>query len=661
MSFFVCSVLIFLFSAVAALFLGRSPAKATIAGVWGAVAGCITGLVPAFSIVLGGGSESLRLPWNIPFGTFFIEIDSLSAFFLVPTFILSAVAAIYGGGYLKSYAGRKSLGASWFFFNVLIASMAIVLTSRNGMLFLMAWEVMTLASFFLVTFENEKRSVREAGWIYLISTHMGTAFLLVLFILMGHSSGSMDFDSFSAKGALVHASASVLFLLSIIGFGTKAGFMPFHVWLPEAHPAAPSHVSAVMSGAMIKTGIYGILRILTFLGMPPSWWGWLLIGVGLFSGVLGVLLALAQHDLKRLLAYSSVENVGIITLGLGLGLIGLSNGLPAVTVLGFAGALFHVINHAFFKGLLFMGAGSVLHGTGTLKISRLGGLLKRMPLTGTLFLVGAAAISGLPPFNGFVSEFLIYLGGFERGTSGNFMAAMPGLILIAGLALIGALAAALFAKACGIAFLGEPRSESAVNCHEAGLEMTLPMFFLAACCILIGLFSPWIMRMLGPVLTVTCFHDPRAIQDSLAMVSRPLEKVTLAAVCLAGFVALLALTRKRLLKNRVVTQAGTWDCGYLRPTAEMQYSAASFVQPFMEFFRLLVSTRTVVEKAEGLFPQKASFVVETPDTFKQKLYEPIFTRTLAGLEKLKWLQHGRIQLYILYIVLTLLVLFVWKL
>jgi formate hydrogenlyase subunit 3/multisubunit Na+/H+ antiporter MnhD subunit len=490
---------------------------------------------------------------------------------------------------------------------------------------------------------------------------MGTAFLLVLFILMGHSSGSMDFDRFSMPGALVHTSASVLFLLSIIGFGTKAGFMPFHVWLPEAHPAAPSHVSAVMSGAMIKTGIYGILRVLTFLGMPQSWWGWLLIGVGLFSGILSVLLALAQHDLKRLLAYSSVENVGIITLGIGLGLIGLSHGSPAITVLGFAGALLHVVNHAFFKGLLFLGAGSVLHATGTLKISRLGGLLKKMPFTGALFLIGSAAISGLPPLNGFISEFLIYLGAFEGGTTGNLMTAIPGLIMIAGLALIGGLAPALFAKAGGIAFLGEPRSESAGHCHEAGLEMTLPMFFLAACCILIGLFSPWIVRMMDPVLGVISIANPRLIQDSLALVSQPLEKVTLAAICLAGFVITLIWIRKRLLKNRVVTQTGTWDCGYLQPTAGMQYTAASFVQPFMEFFRLIIPTRTKAEKPEGLFPPNASFDIETPDTFRQKLYQPIFSGIATGLEKLKWLQHGRIQLYILYIVLTLLVLFIWKL
>jgi hydrogenase-4 component B len=661
MNLFLCSVFILLLSAFAALFLTKSPSKATLAGVFGAVAGCVTGLIPAFSVVLGAGPVSIRLPWNIPFGTFFLEIDPLSAFFLIPTFILCAAAAIYGGGYLKSYAGRKSLGASWFFFNILIAGMAVVLTSRNGMLFLMAWEVMTLASFFLVTFENEKRSVREAGWIYLISTHLGTAFLFVLFILMSHSSGSMDFDSFSVPGALVQTSTGVLFLLSIVGFGTKAGFMPFHVWLPEAHPVAPSHVSAVMSGAMIKTGIYGILRILTFLGTPPAWWGWLLIGIGLFSGILGVILALAQHDLKRLLAYSSVENVGIITVGLGLGLVGMSQGAPVIMVLGFAGALLHVLNHAFFKGLLFLGAGSVLHGAGTLEISRLGGLLRRMPLTGALFLVGAAAISGLPPLNGFISEFLIYLGAFEGGISRNFIAAVPSLILIAGLALMGGLVAALFAKAGGIAFLGEPRSEMAGHSHEAGLLMTLPMSFLAVGCLLIGILSPWIIGLMGPTLGVISLSGGSAINGELALAGGTLKTVTMATVCLAGFVIVLILARKRLLANRAVTQAGTWDCGYLQPTAKMQYTASSFVQPFMEFFKSLVPARIRAARPEGLFPQSASYDFELPDTFKERLYRPVFSGIAKGLEKLKWLQHGRIQLYLLYIVLTLLVLFIWKL
>ena len=275
------------------------------------------------------------------------------------------------------------------------------------------------------------------------------------------------------QGIHTQGLAGVLFLLAVIGFGTKAGFMPLHVWLPEAHPAAPSHVSAVMSGVMIKTGIYGLMRAFTFLGTPPLWWGWVLVAIGLTSGVLGVLFALAQHDLKRLLAYHSVENIGIIALGLGVGLLGMSTGSPVLIVLGFGGALLHVLNHALFKGLLFLGAGAVVHGTGTREIDQLGGLLKRMPWTAATFLVGAVAISGLPPLNGFVSEFLIYLGAFKGGISTGGPVAVPLLALIAGLALIGGLAVACFTKAFGIVFLGEPRSEHVVARARGGLDHAL--------------------------------------------------------------------------------------------------------------------------------------------------------------------------------------------
>ena len=361
--------------------------------------------------------SNLRATWPVPFGEFFIELDPLTAWFLLPTLLLSALSAIYGVGYLRSWQGRRSLGPVWFFYCLLVLGMVLVLVARNAVLFLVAWELMALASFFLVTFEHERESVREAGWIYFVATHLGTAFLLAFFLLLARETGSMDFDVWAEKGIHTQGLAGILFLLAVVGFGTKAGFMPLHVWLPEAHPAAPSHVSALMSGVMIKTGIYGLLRAFTFLGMPPLWWGWVLIGIGLTSGVLGVLFALAQHDLKRLLAYHSVENIGIIALGLGVGLLGMSTGSSMLIVLGFGGALLHVVNHALFKGLLFLGAGAVLHGTGTLEIDHLGGLLKRMPWTAATFLIGAVAISGLPPLNGFVSEFLIFFGAFKGGIS----------------------------------------------------------------------------------------------------------------------------------------------------------------------------------------------------------------------------------------------------
>ena len=533
--------------------------------------------------------------------------------------------------------------------------MVLVVIARNAVLFLVAWELMALTSFFLVTFEDEKESVRKAGWTYLVASHLGTAFLLAMFVLLGREAGSFDFDRFAPSAA------GVLFLLAVIGFGTKAGFMPFHVWLPEAHPAAPSHVSALMSGVMIKMGIYGLLRTLTFLGAPPLWWGWLLIGIGLSSGVLGVLFALAQHDLKRLLAYHSVENIGIIALGLGVGLLGISSGSTALTVLGFAGALLHVINHALFKGLLFLGAGAVAHATGTRELEHLGGLLKRMPLTAATFLIGAVAISGLPPLNGFVSEFLIYLGAYRGAMGFDVHAVGPGLAVIVGLALIGGLAVACFTKAFGIAFLGEPRSDHTRHAHEPGWAMRGPMLALALGCGLIGLLAPVVVGVLAPTLVNVTKLSPDAVHDGLAVAVNPLWFVTGAGIGLIALIGALAWLRRRLLAKRSVQTAVTWDCGYAQPSARMQYTASSFAQPLTELFAPVLRTRRNLTQPTKIFPHSSSLATETPDVADEMVYRPVFAGIDGVLARLRWLQHGNVHLYVLYIALTLLVLLVWKL
>jgi formate hydrogenlyase subunit 3/multisubunit Na+/H+ antiporter MnhD subunit len=606
----------------------------------------------------------------VPFGEFFIQLDPLSAWFLLPTLLLSALSAIYGVGYLRVWQGKRSLGPSWFFYCLLVLGMMFVLLARNAVLFLIAWELMAIASFFLVTFEHERESVREAGWIYFVATHLGTAFLLAFFLLLARETGSMDFTVWAEKGIHTEGLAGVLFLLAVIGFGTKAGFMPFHVWLPEAHPAAPSHVSALMSGVMIKTGIYGLLRAFTFLGTPadagamagrpPLWWGWVLIGIGLTSGVLGVLFALAQHDLKRLLAYHSVENIGIIALGMGVGLLGMSTDSPMLIVLGFGGALLHVVNHALFKGLLFLGAGAVLHGTGTREIDHLGGLLKRMPWTAATFLIGAVAISGLPPLNGFVSEFLIFLGAFKGGVSAGGAIAVPLFALVAGLALIGGLAAACFTKAFGIVFLGEPRSEHVSQAHEADWTMRLPMLILAAGCILIGLFAPVVVGSLKTVLESLTKLQPSVISENLTVTTSPLSFVVLGAVVFLALLAVLVLLRRYLLAGRRVEADVTWGCAYTQPTSRMQYTASSFAQPLMDLFRPLLGTKKKVVPPRGLFPEEAALKTVTPDISHEEMYRPMFERCEAWLSQLRWLQHGNVQLYVLYIAVTLIVLLVWK-
>ena len=392
-------------------------------------------------------------------------------------------------------------------------------------------------------------------------------------------------------------------MLALIGFGTKAGFIPLHVWLPEAHPAAPSHVSAVMSAVMIKTGIYGLVRVMMLLGAPQAWWGWVLCGIGLSSGVIGVLLALAQHDVKRLLAYHSVENIGIIALGLGVGTLGLCAGLPAVAVMGLAGALLHVLNHALFKGLLFLAAGNVVHSTHSREIDDLGGLLRRMPRTGAIFLIGAAAISGLPPLNGFISEFLIYLASFKGAVTLEGANSVPMLATIAGLALIGGLAAACFTKAFGIVFLGQPRSEHAEQAHEVGLAMVMPGVVLAGACILIGLLGASVVSAMAPLISeVTGLSEP-IVRASLSTAAHSIALVSITGGALAGLATLLAIGRALALSNRSVSTNLTWDCGYAEPSRRMQYTASSFAQPLTDTFDLLLQTRRHADRAARLFSE----------------------------------------------------------
>jgi hydrogenase-4 component B len=653
------AVSILFLSGLLSLLLGRHARRATTVGVGGAVAGCVIGLVPTVSVLWTGRVETLRGAWHVPGGSFFVQMDALSAFFLLPILGLSIVAALYGGEYLMAYRSRKNLGSSWFFFNLLVASMVMVALAHNAVLFLLAWELMSLASFFLVTFEDEKESVREAGWTYLVATHLGTTFLLVLFLVLGREAGSLDFDRFLVASGSISPVAGVAFFLALIGFGTKAGFMPFHVWLPEAHPAAPSHVSALMSGVMIKTGIYGLVRTLTFLGHPESWWGWVLIGIGLASGLGGVLFALAQHDLKRLLAYHSVENIGIIALGLGTGVLGLALNQPALAVLGLAGGLLHVLNHALFKGLLFLGAGAVIHATGTRDIDHLGGLIRRMPWTAAMFLTGSVAICGLPPLNGFVSEFLIYVGAFAGiGLSGI---SVCGAATIAGLAMIGGLAAACFAKAFGIVFLGEPRNDQVGRGHEVGWAMRAAMVALALGCAAVGFLAPQAVAAMQPVIESLTGFGEREVAGSLFLAIEPLRWVVPASGLFVLMLGLLVWLRRLLLSGREVSLSGTWDCGYVRPTGRMQYTASSFAQPLTNMFGFILRTRRRLEGLDGFFPEHAALHTETADLFRQNLFRPAFRGIEWFLLRFHCLQQGSVQLYILYVAVTLLVLLVWNL
>jgi hydrogenase-4 component B len=652
----VIAVCLLFLSGFVSLISGGSPRRATLIGVTGTVTGCIAGLIPCINVLSGGHDLFLRFNWGMPYGSFYMALDPLSAFFLIPVFIISALASIYGSQYITAWYGKKSIGTSWFFFNVLAASMVMVVTARNAVLFLMSWELMSLASFFLVTFENEKEEVRKAGIRYLIAAHLSAVFLLAVFILLGRGEVFLDFDKFSAGGVL---STSFIFIFALIGFGIKAGFMPFHVWLPEAHPAAPSHVSAIMSAVMIKTGIYGLLRIMSFLGTPSAWWGWLLIGIGVISAVLGALFAFVQNDLKRLLAYCSVENMGIIALGLGMGVMGMSLNQPLLTLFGFSGALLHVVNHAVFKGLLFLGAGAVCHAAGTRDMDDMGGLLKHMPWTGITFFIGAAAIAGLPPLNGFLSEFLIYFGAF-KGLSAGGASGMYSVLIIISLAAAGSLAVGCFAKAFGIVFLGNPRTEHRGDYHEAGLAMRIPMFFLAAMCILTALSMPLLIRVLNRILPLISDLPREFLYNDMEKAAEPLIYVLIMSLVFCVLLTAAIITRRGLIMKRGAGRSITWDCGYVNPTPKMQYTSSSFSRPIARFFKIFLNTRYCFSPFKNIFPGKASFCTENPDLFHEYFYRVIFERICGLFVRFRWFQHGRLQLYILYIVITLLILLIWK-
>ena len=642
-------------SALAAVLVGRSDRAALSIGTIGSSLSCALGVAAAFAALIGGEESSLKATWSLPVGELHVALDPLSSFFLVCVFLVSGLSAVYGGGYLRARIGKRRLAPAVFFFNLLVASMALVTVARDGILFLNAWEIMSLTSFFLDTFENEREDVRRAGITYLIASQLGVVFLFALFALLGRGSGNYDFDVLGTASGPAAGLANVCFLLALVGFGTKAGFWPVHIWLPDAHPAAPSHVSALMSGVMIKMGIYGLLRTLAFLGPPPVWWGALLIAIGAISGVAGVLHALAQHDIKRLLAYHSVENIGIIALGIGLGLLGQSQGNPLVAFLGFAGALLHVLNHGLFKGLLFQGAGSVLHSTGTRDIDSLGGLYRRMPITATTFLIGSVAICGLPPLNGFVSEWLIYVGAFRGGAIFPTGWAVWALAVVPLLALIGGLAATCFVKAFGVVFLGEPRTEAAAKAHEADRLMRAPMLLGALLCLVIGLWPAGALRIVQPAAAFVGGMSG-AIPGAGALAA-----ITRVGAVLLVLVLLLGLVRLALLRGRRISQAATWGCGYAGWGPRMQYTAASFAQPILALFAPVIHSRVDQRGPDGYFPAGARYEEHLGDMAGERLLFPAGRRVVRALSRLHAIQQGRLQLYLVYIAVTLVALLVWQL
>jgi len=641
-----------------ALTLSRAPFSATTVAVVCVVAGCALGLVSVADTLATGSAASLRFDWDGPHGPFVVGLDGLSAFFLLPVLVLSALAAVYGGPYLYEYRDRKPLGPVWFFFCLFVAGMILVVIARTAVLFLLAWEVMSLSAFFLVTFEHEHAESRRAGWVYLVATHLGVAFLVALFAVLSFHAGGTEFGAYLRAPSAGPALAGVLFVLALVGFGTKAGLVPLHVWLPEAHAAAPSHVSALMSGVMIKMGVYGLLRTLTFIGPPPQWWGVTLAAAGAVTAVVGIALATYQRDIKRVLAYSSVENVGLIILALGVGLWGAAAGRPAVAALGATACLLHVWNHAAMKGLMFFAAGSVVHATGTRDMERLGGLMRRMPWTGTVMVVGAVAIAALPPLNGFTGKWLLYLGLAEWGLGPSPDRGLGPLLLIGLLALVGGLSAVTFVRLCGISLLGSPRGEAARHAHDPSWWMRGPMVVLAVMCLAATVVPDRLAALLVSARDVILGAEksntagggnPEAALYALGA----FNGWTVAAI--AGLAAVLVV-----LVRRGSTSGPTWGCGYVAPTPRMQYTGRSFAEMVAE--RILprfLRPRSRRKAPTGLFPSSGEYASDCADPVNQRLYEPFFTRWAQRFARLRILQQGKVNVYLLYILFTVVLALAW--
>ena len=602
-------------------------------------------------------SQPIVQAWAIPGGEFHVAMDGLSALFLVPVFLVALLGSIYGLGYWKQSDHPENGRKLRMFYGLLSAGMALLVIARNSILFLVGWETMAISAFFLVTTEDRERLVREAGWVYLVATKVATVSLIALFALLRAETGSFTLAPL-ADGTLAPGVTSAIFVFTVVGFGLKAGIMPFHVWLPSSHAIAPSHVSAIMSGVIIKMGIYGIVRITSLFPHPPVEWGAVLLGLGAVSGVLGVAFAVGQHDLKRLLAYHSIENIGIIVMGIGLALIGRSLGRDEWIILGLSGGLLHVWNHAFFKALLFMSAGSVIHATKTREIDQLGGLARRMPQTALCFVVGAVAICGLPPLNGFISEFLIYLGLFGTLHADGGLSFAGAALAAPVLALIGALALACFVIVFGAVFLGSARSECAVEAHESGLSMIGPMGVLVACCFGIGLAPTWVAPVLAKAVSAWApeLGDAGPRLTTLA----PLNWISVMSLALVAALALTSLLLWVLLRAGVVESGTTWGCGYVAPTSRMQYTSSSFAEMLVGLFSWALRPRTHLPGAMALFPQPADFHSEIRDPVLDEAVLPTFRLVASGCSWFRVFQQGRIQAYLLYIFGTLLALLLWQ-
>lgn len=631
-----------------------------LAGLSGVLA-----VVAAVLLMQTGDVQTLQLPLGLPWLPWHVRLDVLSALFLLIVGIVTCAVAIFGPGYVNEYAHRdKPLVQLGAFTGLFLAGMQLVVLADDAFLFMLAWELMSLSSYFLVVFHHENPADRRAGFLYLLMAHVGGLVILLGYGVLAGFGDGLTFDALRAA-ELPPLWASVAFSLAFVGFGMKAGLVPLHAWLPEAHPVAPSHISALMSGAMLKIAVYGFVRV-TFDLIGDVHWGWgvAVLLAGGASALLGILYALQQTDLKRLLAYSSIENIGVIFLALGMGMVFLGGGQARLGAIALAAGLFHAFNHALFKSLLFLGAGNVIQRIHEQNIERMGGLLRRLPYTGAFFLIGSMSIVALPPLNGFASEWMIYQAALQAGALENGVLRILIPFAAAVLALSAALSVACFVRAYGIAFLGQPRSRRARHARQTALSMRAAQGILAALCVLVGVFPGAMVTPLAAVvrlLTGAGLDSATAhgalwltpIASNVASYSAPL---VLLGIALAWAIAWLTV-RPRGAPG--VRRVPAWDCGFGPLNARMQYTGTSFAMPLRRIFAPVWRIDEKVERVtdvHGLNPQRLSHQLLVNDRSWSALYEPIGRSVLQGARRIARLQQGSIRAYLAYSFFTLLVL-----
>ena len=609
-------------------------------------------------VVLAGQTVSFTFYGGSIMGDIIIRIDELSAWFILIINFTCITGVFYGTGYLKAYDNSaKKLSMHWILYILFQLSMVWVCMIQHGLVFLIAWEVMSLSSMMLVIFDANNPKTLKAGINYLVQMHISVVFLTIGFVWLYFQTGSFSFDSFTAYFGT--NSNIWLFLIFFAGFGLKAGFIPFHSWLPHAHPAAPSHISGVMSGVIVKLGIYGIFRVASYLKSDYLVLGEIVIILSVLTGLYGIINAAVHRDFKKMLAYCTIENIGIIGIGIGIGLIGLGNNVPVLYYLGFGGALLHVLNHSLFKSLLFYSAGSVYQQTHTRDMEKLGGLIKSMPRTAVIFLIGAIAIGGIPPFNGFISEFLIYSGLIEGLKLQNMDQIIIMVLTFAGLSIIGGLSILTFTKTFGTIFLGNQRQPLVHKPHEVSSMMLIPQYIIIIMMLSVSLFPQIYLGIIGNILTGftqnTVVPMPLEFTGYISIM-RDISLYSLLFIAISGtFWGIRVL----IMRGRPQIIGPTWGCGYTAPTSKIQYTAKSFSKSLSKMFNFIVIERKQYEelKKGEIFPKNKKYVSHYHDFFEFRLIHVVTNQLIYAANYFKFIQNGRIQSYVLYGIVFILAIF----